>query len=380
MNVLFVEESLDPSLGGIERVTYCLSKYLTKRGIGCYFIYYQNDYPKIEKQYKLKVDLKRQGCKEFKIEVLSFVEKNEIDVVINQDQYHWRLEMIYRELINIGSCKIINCFHLSPDYFKYNKLTIKGKLKNVVYKLFTGYTPDVYVRKKNYELCDRFVLLSQNFMNDFINLYGVTDTHKLISISNPLSFDESLDINVISQKKKQVLIISRLQESHKNICSALRIWKRIEDYQIFDWKLVLAGYGRDEKLILDYMSQLELKNVCYVGRSKNPQKLYQESKIFMMTSNFEGFGMTLTEALQNACVPFVFNTFSSLHDIIESDYNGFIIPAKDEILYATKMIEFMQGKNQDKYAVQALESSRKFSIENIGLQWIHLLNELVVYK
>ena len=100
----------------------------------------------------------------------------------------------------------------------------------------------------------------------------------------------------------------------------------------------------------------------------------------MMTSNFEGFGMTLTEALQNACVPFVFNTFSSLHDIIESDYNGFIIPAKDEILYATKMIEFMQGKNQDEYAVQALESSRKFSIENIGLQWIHLLNELVGYK
>lgn len=40
-------------------------------------------------------------------------------------------------------------------------------------------------------------------MNDFINLYGVTDTHKLISISNPLSFDESLDINVISQKKSR---------------------------------------------------------------------------------------------------------------------------------------------------------------------------------
>ena len=39
---------------------------------------------------------------------------------------------------------------------------------------------------------------------------------------------------------------------------------------------------------------------------------YEKSKIFMMTSNFEGFGMTLTEALQNACVPFVFNTFSSL--------------------------------------------------------------------
>ena len=57
-----------------------------------------------------------------------------------------------------------------------------------------------------------------------------------------------------------------------------------------------------------------------------------------------------------------------------------IITAKDEILYATKMIEFMQGKNQDKYAVQALESSRTFSIENIGLQWIHLLNELVGYK
>ena len=31
MNVLFVEESLDPSLGGIERVTYCLS--ILRKGV-----------------------------------------------------------------------------------------------------------------------------------------------------------------------------------------------------------------------------------------------------------------------------------------------------------------------------------------------------------
>ena len=45
----------------------------------------------------------------------------------------------------------------------------------------------------------------------------------------------------------------------------------------------------------------------------------------MMTSSFEGWGLTLTEAQQYGCVPLAFHSFASLTDIITDKVNGFAI-------------------------------------------------------
>ena len=90
----------------------------------------------------------------------------------------------------------------------------------------------------------------------------------------------------------------------------------------------------------------------------------------MMTSNFEGFGMTLTESLQNACVPIAFDTYSSLHDIIKDGNNGYIINRGDEEGFANKIMK-LQNDNVLRYNLQlnALDSSRYFSIDSIMQKW-----------
>lgn len=54
--VLFVEISLNPNLGGIERVTYTVSKGLEEQGVQCYYVYSNYDFEEIPIERKLKIN------------------------------------------------------------------------------------------------------------------------------------------------------------------------------------------------------------------------------------------------------------------------------------------------------------------------------------
>ena len=58
-----------------------------------------------------------------------------------------------------------------------------------------------------------------------------------------------------------------------------------------------------------------LQRVFFLKGQKT-EPYYNEASIFMMTSSFEGWGLTLTEAQQYGCVPLAFHSFASLTDII----------------------------------------------------------------
>ena len=66
------------------------------------------------------------------------------------------------------------------------------------------------------------------------------------------------------------------------------------------------------------------------------QNTIKRAPILCMTSNYEGFPMVLVEAMQYGCVPFAFDSFPSLYDIINDGINGVIVPAFDEDSYAKK--------------------------------------------
>ena len=53
MNLLFIESSIDPSRGGVQRVSYSLYDYFESHGISCYFAYYLVGYDKIAENKKL---------------------------------------------------------------------------------------------------------------------------------------------------------------------------------------------------------------------------------------------------------------------------------------------------------------------------------------
>ena len=226
-----------------------------------------------------------------------------------------------------------------------------------------------------YEICDKFVLLSNSFIPSFAKLYKLKKINKLYSISNPLPFPKQ-NIDLMN-KKNIVLIVSRFYETQKNIKSALRIWKSIEKQGYDTWQLKIVGYGQDEVELKEYARTLNLKHISFEGKKENVSDYYKEASIFMMTSNYEGFGMTLIEAQQHGCVPIAFDNFTVLHDIIQHEYNGYIIPTGNELLYTKTLTHLIENKNErDSVAANAYLSSNKFSIMEIGKKWDDLLSQL----
>ena len=158
----------------------------------------------------------------------------------------------------------------------------------------------------------------------------------------------------------------------------LKIWSKIEkDHDFDEWTLKIVGDGPDMSLIKELSNRLQIRRITFEG-FKNPRKYYNEASIFVMTSAFEGFGMTLVEAQQYATVPIVMDTYLSLHDIIINENNGVIIPDNDINMYVSKLKLLMSDdKYRLKLAYNGLSACKKFNVKNITDKWELLLNNLI---
>lgn len=349
MNILFyTTNEVAPQYGGVERVTANIANALTTfYNVNCYSAYKYN----IDKSF-----IKQQFVNTIKINsyhnlnnLIQFIEQNKIDVIINQGEH--KLTKSLRLALNQSQnkkCKLMFALHVSPAT-EINFITLdnpkkelkegKNIRKNISKFLSFPYQkirkiiklPILY--RESYHFADKVILLSSHFKKPFLEYSHLKDDSKIRIIHNALSFHSFYDLANYNHKKKEVLIVSRLEEEPKRISLALKIWKEIEtDHTLSEWKLKIVGHGKMESWYKSLVIHYGLQRVFFEG-TKNPEPYYNEASIFMMTSSFEGWGLTLTEAQQYGCVPLAFRSFASLTDIITDKVNGFAIPNDDISLY-----------------------------------------------
>ena len=94
------------------------------------------------------------------------------------------------------------------------------------------------------------------------------------------------------------------------------------------------------------------------------------AKIFLMTSEREGWGLTITEAMQRGVVPVAFDTTSAFHDIITDGENGFLVKEGELKTFASKIEQLASNEQlwQD-MAEKALVSANRFSLDRIINEW-----------
>lgn len=376
MNILFFCNNLNPLSGGVERVTSLLARYFVSHNNLCFYAYCGNDDENIDKSLKLRYN-ESEDYETFKMKLSDFLSKNRISVIINQDQMQENTAHFIRELKSNNSILTVNCMHVNPIFYHYSPRyqSIRWKIKNKLHKLYRGYTLPLISRRIMYYSVDKFVLLSESFFSDFAYEIGVKKKElNAVAIPNPLSFPtETLCIN---KKKNQFLIVARFEESQKNLCSAMRIWKSFEELND-NYELVVAGYGPDLEKVLKYAESLRIKRMRFVGKALHPEELYRDAKFFLMTSTYEGFPMTLLESMQYGCVPIVYDSFSSVHDFITSWENGVLIKFGNEKKFQRAMVKLVEDLSlQSILAKNSYEQAQNYTLDKIGNIWVEFINEL----
>ena len=390
MKILFYNTSeVSETKGGTERITARVSKGLSDSGHQCFLAYSEE----IDKKYPLAPFVKRININRDSLE--SFILENKFDVIILQ-----KMTRLVKELVKIRKAhdlhyKIVSVLHFNPGFEEYGTtfqsfysgLThfhgsveyAKDLIRTVTYPVYKLFYP---LRNRNlyqtvYEYSDKVVLLSKSFISQYADYANLNDQSKFVAIPNANSYDEWLPENQLRFKKKQVLVVSRLEERQKRISLAIRAWAEIEkDDRLKDWTFKIVGDGSSRKSYEQLARKLGLKRINFEGR-QNPKSYYKESSIFLMTSAYEGWGLTLTEAQQMGCVPIAFDSFTAVHDIISDGRNGLLIRNNDLSAYTKELAQLMLDNEQRcQIAKTALISSKKYTLEKVIEEWAKLINNL----
>jgi glycosyltransferase involved in cell wall biosynthesis len=373
-----------PVYGGGETITVTLSNEFVKRGHNVFIAYtYYNTIDPMPYSLADKIKSKKlytiEGYKKNDIDQLrKYIIDNDIDIMINQ----WGNTTLC-DLARKGTkCKLITCWHLSVLLPLGDEMNWKRRLTQPILgkKFFERrwHNNQMANHLNNYRRSDKYVFLAKSFMDEYQAISGIEDkANKFYAINNPLTYHYEYDMENFEQKKKEVLYVGRIFEYQKRVSYVLKIWKIIEsNCEFSDWNLKIVGDGPDMEVSKRLACQLGLRQVTFEG-FKDPKPYYLDASIFFMTSAMEGFGMTLVEAQQYGVVPVVMDTYSSLHEIIESGKNGIIIPDNDLDGYAKAVEKLMlEPEYRKQLAENALKTCKKFTVEHIAEEWENLFNQI----
>ena len=379
-----------PVDGGIETVTRTLANEMVCRGHQVNVIYSEYFNPsssgafvddRIVESFIPDVS----GCSKDEMikrasEFLKILYKREgFDVIINQCYPTWTSE-VFKDIK--GYVKIIECYHMimyGPS--RYKRLKWKGwdlKMRLcgpwIFRKVEKVHISEAFERE--FQNVDKFVLLAESFVEEYTKIRGDKFSQgKLTYMHNPLAQNVTLTDKEFLSKDNIVLCVSRMTEDVKRISYMIETWVKIEkDNRFEDWKFDIVGDGPSLMLYKDMARNLGLKRITFWGY-QNPEKFYKRSKILLMTSVSEGWGMAIPEAQQCGVVPIVLNTFSSVHELIVDEYNGRIVNYKLNFLHCLKetMIHYEKWETM---ARNGIETCKQFRVSHIVDEWEKLIDSI----
>lgn len=164
---------------------------------------------------------------------------------------------------------------------------------------------------------DKILTVSEAIESEYV--FSKYIRNKIEVIGNPVSREEVLrNLKECQNKKKyDICCVGRLTPQ-KNPFRFVNIVKKIaEKYPQI--KVVWVGDGELKDEILVEVKRLQLQNnIEFVGFQRNPYQYMNESKVFMLTSSWEGYGLVAFESLTLG-LPTVVSNVGGLPNVVDNE-------------------------------------------------------------
>jgi glycosyltransferase involved in cell wall biosynthesis len=220
---------------------------------------------------------------------------------------------------------------------------------------------------KHLKKLDRMVVLTEDAKRDWPELSNVH------LIPDPIPFKVD---HVSSLSSKRIVSIGRYVFEKGNDL-LLKAWSKVEK-QCQDWILDIYGQG-NQTPYRELMQELGIDETrCHLhGSLTDVKEAYLGSSIFTLPSRFEGFGLVIIEAI--ACgVPVVaFDCENGPRNIITNNQEGILVTPFDVDEYANILLRLIKDNQlRSQMGKRAYESSKRYLVEDIALQWKNLFDEV----
>ena len=181
------------------------------------------------------------------------------------------------------------------------------------------------------------------------------------------------------QKKREpfydAVLVGSLRGNEKGVDIFIKAIKAIED-SVSHVDIVGDGVMKKEFIALRDSLGLQDK-IEFTGNVDNVNEYLSNSRMFVLPSRWEGFGLAILEAMA-ARVPVVASNVGGIPEIVTDGKDGILVPPEDALALGKSMLYVLSNEDM---AVQLAENAyktvtEKFSIEAYGERLNSLYKEL----
>lgn len=209
---------------------------------------------------------------------------------------------------------------------------------------------------------------------DGITYFPQDIAKKAVIIPNPI--DADLPARFSGERKKKIVTVGRLH-SQKNQALLLKAFADFRERQT-DYKLHIYGEGELEEPLKKLAGELGIKSdVVWHGFSQKVKEEILDSRMFVLSSDFEGISNSMLEALAMG-IPTISTDcpIGGARVYIEEGKNGLLVPVGDRRALAEAMLRVAEddaladrlstggAKLKDKYSPSSIA---EFFLEAAGI-------------
>lgn len=374
-----------PGYGGVETVTTVLANAFVNGGHRVIICSFRQPNPELASQLDDRVSFYPLSDPAYSAENIKtlrqLIIKHNIDTVINQWVVPYYVTRLIRKASQGTSCRLLNVHHNQPDTNARIKgceieLSMGGNImRRTVTRLKLAAIRAVsrYNLRMAYKHCDKFIVLSPSFIPVLARYIGISKSDHAIAIPNPLTISCNYSNNELyAAKRNEVIYVGRIEDNQKRTHRLIDTWLRFHPTHP-DWRLRIVGDGPDADSLRKYIADTGAKNVSIEG-FQNPAKYYLHAKALMLTSEYEGFGLVIVEAMRFGVVPVVYGSYPAAYDIITDSINGHILPPPfDADKFAVLLTHAVAGYSRTTVDTQ-VSASQNFSMQSVTSIWNSILN------
>ncbi len=183
-------------------------------------------------------------------------------------------------------------------------------------------------------------------------------------IPNFSTMSPSIGIN----KQKRIIAVGRLS-AEKGYDRLITIWKQVSTKHP-DWKLDIFGDGKLHNYLQELIENSGCNNIILHPSTKNISEEYAKSSMYVMTSLFEGFSLTLLEAMIHGLPSIAFDCPFGPRSLINNGENGFLVKEGDTNEFAKKTCYLIENPDiMSKFSTSAVAKASTFNIDTIMGAW-----------
>jgi len=227
------------------------------------------------------------------------------------------------------------------------------------------------IRNMIYLKADKFVFQTPDAMKCFSK--SIQERGRVIV--NPLK--ENLPKPLVDvEKEKKIAVVGRLtaQKNHKLLLEAFAEFvKQYPDYQ-----LVIYGQGELFAELEELILKLQIKeNVTLAGFSPNVLEAIRDSRMYVLSSDYEGMSNSLMEAMAVGVA--VISTDCPIGGsamLINHYENGILVPVGDKEALLNAMFQLAQDDSLcEILAINAQKVRDEYTIDKICDEWVQFVEE-----